>query len=380
VGLRLRFLQVRRSLRTGRGEGLGRGLALRGRVWLGDERGTLTDGVVVVDGSGRISAVHECAARAVPLLPEGLRLLGSPGHWVGPGVVDAHVHLAFGEPERVLAGGVVAVRDLGAPPARAAGWRGAGPPRCSVAGPVVTAPGGYPSRTWGARGFAAFADSPAAGRALVRSLVADGVDLLKLALEPSGGAPVPAPPVLRALVDAAHAAGLGVTAHALTAEMVLRALDAGVDELAHVPVALLGDADLDQVAAAGVAVVSTLQTSAAGGHGRRAMANATGLHARGVRLLYGTDLGNTGTRPGVDPRELDRLADAGLGREGALRRAVEGARWAIGLGAGSGNAVGDGTLRPGQPAALVLLPEDPLGEPAAWRAPAAVVAGGRLVG
>jgi imidazolonepropionase-like amidohydrolase len=38
-----------------------------------------------------------------------------------------------------------------------------------------------------------------------------------------------------------------------------------------------------------------------------------------------------------------------------------------------------GLLRVGEPAALVLLPADPLSEPGAWRAPSAVVADGRLV-
>jgi len=269
----------------------------------------------------------------------------------------------------------VAVRDLGAPPRLAAAVSGTGPPAVAVAGPVVTAPGGYPGATWGAGGFAAYAGSPRRARSLVASLAADGVDLVKVALEPGGGAPVPGPAVLRALVDAAHAAELPVTAHALTAAMVAAALDAGVDELCHTPTELLPPALLDRVAAAGVAVVSTLQALAAAGDGAAAGvgSNATALHAAGVRLLYGTDLGNTGTRPGADPAELGRLADAGLGAEGALRAAVETGTAAVGM---SGPP---GRIAVGQPAALVLLPGDPLRDPAVWRSPLAVLAGGRLL-
>lgn len=350
----------------------GRGVALRGRLWLGGDAETLADALLVVDGQGRIAQVEPDASTAA--LPADLPVLGGPGCWVGPGVVDAHVHLAFGPPEEVLAGGVVAARDLGAPPELAAGWKRVGAPCAAVTGPVLTAPTGYPTRTWGADGFAAEVASPRQARDRVRRLAADGVDLIKVALEPTDSQPVPDPEVLLAVVDAAHGCGLGVTAHALTVAMVCRALEAGVDELAHTPVEPLPGSVVDAIAAAGIAVVSTLQTFAATGSGRGATANAAALHEAGVTLVYGTDLGNTGTRPGVDPRELDRLADAGLGRAGALRRATEGSRWAVGLG-----GVADGRLRVGEPAAVVLLPGDPVEEPAAWRAPLAVVAGGRLL-
>jgi imidazolonepropionase-like amidohydrolase len=354
---------------------LDRGLVLRGTVWTGGAAEPF-DGTVLVAPDGTVDAVGPAAA--VPV-PDGAPVMGGPGCWVGPGVVDAHVHLAFGGPDEALRGGVVAVRDLGAPRERARAWRTGGGepppgwPRVAVAGTVVTATGGYPSRTWGADGFASFADSPGAARALVADLAADGVDVVKLALEPGPGWPVPPPDVVRALVRASHDAGLPVVAHALTAAMVERALDGGVDELAHTPVEPLPPPLVDRLAAAGVAVVSTLETFHADGHGPTAAANAAALHRAGVRLLYGTDLGNTGTRPGADPRELDRLAAAGLGRLGALRAATEGSASAAGMRCGSG------TLVPGAPAALVVLPADPLADPQAWRGPLAVVCGRRAV-
>ena len=168
---------------------------------------------------------------------------------------------------------------------------------------------------------------------MVRGLAGDGVDLVKVAVErgPDGAWPVPSTAVLRVVVEAAHGAGLKVVAHALTAEAVGRVLDAGVDELAHIPAERLPEAVVDRVAAAGVPVVSTLQTFFSGGEGRGAAANAAALHRAGARLVYGTDLGNAGTRTGVDPRELDRLADAGLGRLGALRAATEGSAGVAGV-------------------------------------------------
>jgi imidazolonepropionase-like amidohydrolase len=244
-----------------------------------------------------------------------------------------------------------------------------------VAGPILTATNGYPSRSWGAGGFASFLTTPAQARLAVRGLAGDGVDVVKVAVErgKDDGWPVPSTAVLRAVVEAAHDAGLKVVAHALTAEAVGRVLDAGVDELAHTPVEPLPEALVDRVAAAGVTVVSTLQTFFSAGAGRAVAANAAALHRAGVPLVYGTDLGNAGTRTGVDPRELDRLADAGLGRFGALRAATEGAAAVAGM------RLRTGRLEKGRPAAAVLLNGDPLVEPGVWRVPRAVICDGRLV-
>ena len=360
------------------GEELGRGVALRGTVWPGGDAAPYDDGVVLVDADGRVAALGPASTVRVPA---GMRSLGGPGCWVGPGVVDAHVHLAFGAAEEALRGGVVGVRDLGAPRRAALRWRTGhrppppGRPSVGVAGPILTAPGGYPARSWGAAGFAAFVGTPAAARLVVRGLAGDGVDLVKIALEPGPDRrwPMPPPVVVRAVVEAAHGAGLRVTAHALVVEAVARAVDAGVDELAHTPTERLPEGLIERVAATGMPVVSTLQTFFSGGAGRGAAANAAALHRAGVPLVYGTDLGNAGTRPGVDPRELDRLADAGLGRRGALLAATVGTARLPGVRGRTGR------LAAGEPAALVLLAGDPMVEPGVWRRPLAVLCDGRLV-
>lgn len=371
-----RLPRVRRITRSG-GADLGRGIALRGRVWAGGDAEPY-DGVVLIGPDGTIERIGPTAGVPIPV---GVRVVGASHTWVGPGVVDAHVHLAFGAAEDALRGGVVGVRDLGAPLGAALRHRTghsrppAGSPYVGVAGPILTAEGGYPSRSWGADGFAAPLTSPAQARLVVRELAGDGVDLVKVAVERGGEAGWPVPPtaVLRAVVAAAHDAGLKVVAHALTAEAVGRVLDAGVDELAHTPTERLPEPLVDRVAAAGVPVVSTLQTFFSGGGGRDAAANAAALHRAGVPLVYGTDLGNAGTRTGVDPRELDRLADAGLGRLGALRAATERSAAVAGV------HLRSGVLRRGAPAAAVLLNGDPLVEPGVWFRPRVVVCDGRLV-
>jgi imidazolonepropionase-like amidohydrolase len=354
---------------------LGRGVLLLGTVWGGGEAEPV-EGAVIVDGRGMIAYLGPASQATVP---DDLPALGGPGCWIGPGIVDAHVHLAFGSPD-VLSTGLVGLRDLGAPASSSRQWRTGhrtpppGRPFVAVSGPIVTAPGGYPSRSWGRGGFAVPLGSPGEARQLVQRLAADGADVIKVALEPgTAGWPVPDPATVRAVVQAAHATGLSVVAHALRADMVGRAVDAGVDELAHTPTERLAPEVIERIAAAGVGVVSTLQTFFSDGVGRAAAANAVDLYRAGVQLRYGTDLGNAGTRPGVDPRELDRLAEAGLGRLGALRAATAGSAAAPGMRRRTGH------LRRGEPAALVLLPGDPLDEPGVWRAPLAVIADGRLI-
>ena len=362
----------------------GRGIAFAGTIWLGGSTEP-EPGVLVLDSAGRVAELR----RSRDGLPADLRVLGGAEHWVVPGLVDAHVHLGFdptAPPDPYgrfsISGtqtGLVGLRDLGAPMAWAGRWRTGhrpclpGVPFIAVSGPILTAAGGYPSRSWGSAGYAEFVSSPAQARWVVQRLAAAGVDLIKLALEPGSQRwPVPEPRVVRAITDAAHAAGLPVVAHALTVEMVNRAIDAEVDELAHTPTERLPAPVVERIAAGNLRVTSTLQTFFANGEGRDAAANAADLVAAGVRLSYGTDLGNAGTRPGVDSRELDRLAAAGLGRLGALRAATEWSATAAGM------RLRTGLLAVGRPAALVLLPSSPLVEPGVFRTPSAVYVDGRL--
>lgn len=298
-----------------------------GRVWRGDGQ-VFDPGLLLVDRHGVVDWLgpaglfgtgHLCGAQ----LP-GLRLLR--GAWVGPALVDRHVHLAFGDYGGMLAGGVASVRDLGAPLQRALAWRrnspvpgggGAGTV-VQIAGPVLTAPGGYPANGWGADGFALPVATVAAAVQAVRRLAAADVDVIKLALEPAGRQPVPSPEVATAVVRAAHDAGIPVIAHALTAAMVARALDAGVDELAHTPTEALPPPLVHRIAAAGVRVVSTIETLR-GYSGSSVEANAAALVAAGVPLVYGTDLATPAPGPGPIPESwrISRRPGSGVtGRSG----------------------------------------------------------------
>src|SRR5438105_3727601 len=113
--------------------------------------------------------------------------------------------------------------------------------------------------------------------------------------------------VARIAADEAHRLGLAVAAHALDAEAVRRALEAGADVLAHAPVERLPDELVREIGARWI--ISTLR---AFGGGEAALDNLRRLRAAGARVVYGTDLGNEGTVPGIDAGELSLLLQAGL--------------------------------------------------------------------
>src|SRR6185436_1172042 len=107
-------------------------------------------------------------------------------------------------------------------------------------------------------------------------------------------------------VEEAHARGLKVAAHALSDDEAARAARAGVDVLAHTPVAALSKKTI--ALWSDRAVISTLR---AFGGSKTALSNLRALRDAGATVLYGTDFGNT-TTPGIDGNELELLTQAGL--------------------------------------------------------------------
>jgi imidazolonepropionase-like amidohydrolase len=139
-------------------------------------------------------------------------------------------------------------------------------------------------------------------REAVRRLAGRGARMCKLAFDPRFA--MLAPEAARAAADEAHRLGLLVAAHALEAESVRRALDAGADVLAHTPREELPRELLQGLR--GKWVISTLHAFGTDPLRLRA------LHEAGLRIAYGTDLGNERTAPGIDPFELKLIAAAGV--------------------------------------------------------------------
>jgi imidazolonepropionase-like amidohydrolase len=333
------------------------------------------DAVVVLD-HGRLAAVGPRAR-----VPAGAAIVDLQGATLCPGVVDAHVHLAFaGDPTRLVRGGVTAVRDLGWPPdllrplAEAAWAAGL---LVHAVGPILTAPDGYPTRAaWAPPGTARVVTGIDDGVRAVDEVMALGATAVKVGLDDRWG-PLLAPATLAAIVTRALEWGRIVTAHVGSADALALAVDAGVGELAHVPFSTKAVPDdlVDRAVAAGLRLVPTMhcRDGDPGEERAAALAFLRRWIALGGEVAYGTDLGNAGTEPGIDRRELAVLAEAGMTPAEIVVAATSRAAHAIGAWDLTGR------VAPGLRADLLVLDGDPLADAAALADPRWVIAAGRPV-
>jgi imidazolonepropionase-like amidohydrolase len=303
----------------------------------------IEDGAVAIRGdeivaAGRREDVGVDAARTIAL--RNATLL--------PGLIDLHSH-DLGNAH--IGSVVTTVRDLGTGDGNLPVADNRSGPRILVAGPLITAPDGYPIPIYGQR-VAHVVRTADEARAYVRSLASRGADVIKVALQ--FGFPVISFDVLRAIVAEAHAHDLRVTAHVGEARGTRMALQAGVDELAHVPcdeepelMRALADAGLEIVGTLHVLQVVGSGTSGFGCPGF--LENAAHFVRAGGALLYGSDYGVPGIPAGVDVTELELLAGSGgLRTIGALRAATSEAAKVL-------SVEGLGRLAEGSPADLVAV-------------------------
>jgi len=296
-----------------------------------------------------------------------------------PGFIDCHVHAGFYPPGEILGGGVTTARDLGWPPelifplvesSRREGFEG---PTLVAAGPILTAPGGYPSAAaWAPPGTARLIRGPGEAGPAVERTLAEGATIIKIALNPSAG-PSFDESTLRALVDAAHARGARVTGHIDGVAELINALDAGVDELAHMLLggAAIPDRLIARMVAAGTTVVPTLSIHR-GRDRAAAVDNLRRFAAAGGSFVYGTDLGNEGPSPGIDALEVAAMDAAGI----PARRIIESATVAAAAYLGLATT---GILEVGMDADIVGLEGDPAHDHSALTAVGAVWRRGRRV-
>ena len=330
-------------------------------AWLGP--GTLVRDAEIVCEGGTIVA----AGPRDPGL-EGEDLLEVDG-FLMPAVADRHVHIGLSDPASVLLRGVTAVRDLAWPAERIFPLADASElptytgPLVRAAGPMLTAPGGYPTRDrWAPPGTGRELAGPDDARVAVKELASLGAAAIKVSLNAESG-PTPTDGELAAICELAHEHDLPVTAHAQGSGQVERALGAGVDELAHTPWSERLSDDVLQTCAKRMRIVSTLDILSYGRDTpevRTALDNLRRFHAAGGTVIYGTDLGNGPIPPGIHTREAMLLAEAGLEFEEVLEAMIR------------------APLEPGAPADLVSFAKSPLDDLAALDDLRLVVRAGRI--
>lgn len=346
-----------------------------------------------------------------------------PGTTLMPGLIDAHVHLflhpynetswndqvlkeplalrtvrAAANARATLMAGFTTVRDLGTEGAgyadvglKAAIAQGIVPgPRMLVATRALVATGSY-----GPKGFDPGFDVPqgaeeADGPALVaaaRRQIGRGADVVKLYADYRWGPGEPSRPTfsadeIRAVVDAAHAAGRKVAAHASSVEGMRRATLAGVDTIEH------GDGGTPEIfalmKARGVALCPTLAAGDAieryrGWNGlapEPASISAKGAsfaaaRAAGVTMCVGGDTGVFAH--GSNARELELMAAWGMAPADVLVAATRDNAAVLGV----GDRVG--AITPGLLADLVAVGGNPLRDIGAVRTVTMVMKGGAVV-
>jgi imidazolonepropionase-like amidohydrolase len=251
-------------------------------------------GILVKDGR-----IEDILTEKKATAMEGAKVLDAAGSFVIPGLINAHCHMILTStltfPPDVLASmgrqferhfeecithGVTTVRDVGTLPllmSRYVDRIESGDllgPRVYHAGSFVRPPGGYPdflpafpsglsSRVGD---FGLSVRTPAeAGEAVEKNLEL-GASLIKIALDDHSlfvgqkKLPVLDDASLRALVEAAHAKGVKVTAHHRFRAGFLRATEFGLDGLEHLPAdEVLDDAEVEAFVAGDRYIVPTAQ-------------------------------------------------------------------------------------------------------------------------
>jgi imidazolonepropionase-like amidohydrolase len=346
------------------------------------------DGDRLLDGSYDVVLDGPVIAAVEPATPGGRRgatVVRHRGAMLLPGLIDAHVHLrGTGDLEELARWGVTTALDMGSwPPALIEELRRAGSTDVRSTGAGAVGPGSLQAKIPG-RPTDSIVTSPEDGHRFVATRVAEGVDYIKVIVDPPGrGGPDQA--TVTAIVQAAHDAGRMVVAHASNTSAVATAQAAGADVLTHAPL----DAGLDEAAVA--EVVRSHRTSVPtlvmmegvaanapvpGLDYRHARDSVAALRRGGVPIVLGTDANQAPGVPANVPygesahRELELLVEAGLTPAEALHAATGAAADRFGL-------PDRGRIAPGLRADLLLVDGDPTTDVTATRAILAVRLAGR---
>jgi imidazolonepropionase-like amidohydrolase len=321
-------------------------------------------------------------------IPDGAKVIRLKGSTILPGFINAHIHHGYNKRnlKTWAKNGVTTVRDLGGNPKNNLfSWRNKSLKnpqlaRLVAAGPMVTVPGGYPKVPWGApTGLPV--KSPDDARKKTIKLLDDGADIIKIALE-SGASFRRKIPVLsldeaKAIVNAAHQRGTIVSAHVLTSNDLEKALEAEVDDIAHMVTDDPSDDLIKRVVKQGVYWVPTLELWHGVGHrlGKVAVNNLRRFVKAGGLVALGTDFDgyNCPFDLGMPIKEIRWMKQAGMTPMQIIVAATRNASRVCNL------EDRIGTLEKGKIADILIVKGNPLEDLEALLKPRMVIHGGQII-
>jgi imidazolonepropionase-like amidohydrolase len=290
----------------------------------------VVDGVVVVQ-DGRIAAV---GPRAQADIPAGARVIDVDGATILPGFINAHVHAAYDEDvlKAWARGGMTTVRDMGAhgpysPELFDFRDEVNGKLDCSrlvAVGSFVNVEGGYPIVYWG--GNAVTVESPEDSRRVVHRLIDDGADVIKTAIESGfsfgqSGWPLLSPEEAATIVEAAHERSTPVSVHVTNSRDLERALDAGMDDIAHMVTDWVPDELIARMVESDTYWVPTLELwqgvsrNYSLNYGTMTISNLGRFVEAGGKVVLGTDYAgapNIDFDLGMTIHEIEWMQEAGM--------------------------------------------------------------------
>jgi len=363
---------------------------IHGTLIDGTGNAPIPDAALIIQGD-RILAAD--AADAVEI-PTNAKIIDVQGATILPGFINAHVHYAYDE-QKLAAwaqDGVTTVRDLGAG-MMGEQWftrrdelnRSTQQARLVSVGTFITVPGGYPIVPWGAAGITI--TSPEDATQKTEELLQKGADLIKLSLERgqvfNQAIPVPSPEEAAAVTTAAHKYGTLVSTHITAVQDIEPALNAGVDDLAHMVVTGdIPDDLLAKIIKAGTYWTPTLELwyGVQQNHsGRRAheiaIKNLRRFVEAGGKVALGTDYAGYSSSfdLGMPIRELGWMRDAGMTPMQIIVAATKHAAHVCNM------EKELGTLEPGKIADVIVVSGNPLEDILAMQNVSMVIHNGQML-
>jgi imidazolonepropionase-like amidohydrolase len=334
--------------------------------------GTLIDGTGAPPLRDAVVVIHQRRIVAVGTheqvkLPDGAQVIEVQGATILPGFINAHVHQGYSKQnlKAWAQGGVTTVRDLGAFSSddlfarRDALLKDPLNARLVAAGPKVTVPDGYPMVLWGGTGLTDTSPQDAASK--VNRLLDSGADVIKFAME-SGGSfrrdiPMLSAQESQAIVQAAHQRSDWVSAHVLRTPDLARALDADMDDIAHMVEDDLPDPLIERMTKDDVYWLPTLELwKRVGQTDKRSVANLGRFVKAGGEVALGTDYAGYDAvfDLGMPMTEIELMHEAGLTPMHIIVAATRNAAHVCNLDHELG------TLEPGKVADVLVVNGDPL--------------------